>query len=480
MLAIFGSAALQALLGPVLLQQIDGSSEAVSSSHQVQIQPSFNKRRVYCLAPISRLPLETLISILTLSIPHEDWSFNRLLQLSQVSTAWRAAVIETPQLWAVAKLNRLIRGDPRWQEKLGLALSRSKGFPLSVICAFGCGFYSTGAIFVERKAIESFIGVVVEHVTRWKKFSYTGFFFMDIVNHLEQPAPLLECLKLHFDNAHSYPTRQIKLHASLRLRSVDLCSVMISETSLQNLRSLRLRDIHLAPDQSISYTIGFLSVLRSCPKLEVLSLKLVDGLQDTVETHEESVDDYIQSLEKVHLSDLRVLEMESCDLPLSLAIAFGIHAESISQLSFWMPSEFQEVIFAAGTNHVFGPALARAIARSSRAYITMAPHISRIYSPFSHRCDQPKEEDFDFQFYGWHGVGAAEGLVIKFTNRALWISGLGLPFSVDVGHSGEENDFDIPLILRDFHATGGLRVTNRPQIVDEHKALYMEHVPEAW
>lgn len=110
-------------------------------------------------------------------MPVDTWSIERLRALSQVSRVWRRAVLETPEMWAVARVRA---GLHSWHQDLLLALKRSRNCPLVVD-------YSSET---RHDQAPEFMKIVTGHSRRWRTLSFDGVLSKDIAASLEQPVPL--------------------------------------------------------------------------------------------------------------------------------------------------------------------------------------------------------------------------------------------------------------------------------------------------
>ncbi|KAG8882689.1 hypothetical protein FRB98_003518 [Tulasnella sp. 332] len=488
------TSALPTPLTSLTTRQIDGVIYSLENA-SIRFQKHIRQCIIECLTyrnmsiPIARLPVDLFSDILTMSISVEDnqaQSSIRLQELACVAKPWRSVIIEgIPTICGATMLYREQRGNQRWRKKLDLALRKSKGSPLTVTYDFSANGGKESPDKGDKTAMKGFINVVAEHARRWKSFTYTGSYFEWISTALEQSTPSLERLTLNFGNAldRQTPTRLIRMLGGPRLKHVDLDNVILPLTSFHDLKSLRLRDISITPNQPLSCVEDFLSVLRYCPKLEILSLVQIEHLQDNAGESMESRRAFVSRLRAVHLPRLRNLDIDDCDLTLSLALSYTLHAKSVSHLFFRVPPSFYNILPIIDSSQLFAPALARATHYSSQVHVTMLRHVIRVHSHLGNRFDWGTSLDFDFQLYGDMVTGGNElekrRLVMGCLDRAFHISQLRVPLSMDVGHA-KRADVDVALqstvafpltVLDDLPSITELRLANCTNVAGVLSAL---------
>ncbi|KAG8860491.1 hypothetical protein FRB96_003745 [Tulasnella sp. 330] len=273
------------------------------------------------IAPyISLLPVEMLSRILVLSVPLEHWSVGRLQELAQVSKHWKSIVTDSPELWAIAKVQTCPDEDPRWEEDLRLALRMSSQAPLMVACGVTEEQSALGAY--EWQSAKEFMRIVGEHSTRWRSIQYNGASSSHIITELERPAPLLQSIRINF-TAHGSDMagrcRPIRFTCGARLQEVKAHGALFLWSALCGLKTLRLSSVSDPKARSAD----FLRMLASCPHLEVLSLSDME-----ISASEEGEDDPSQ-LSSVRLSALRDLTISQVEPCLTRALVSQIFADNI-------------------------------------------------------------------------------------------------------------------------------------------------------
>ncbi|KAJ7779801.1 hypothetical protein B0H16DRAFT_1830175 [Mycena metata] len=159
------------------------------------------------LAPVRRLPAETLVEIFRLAVQEArtpdihrtfisprmamaDLANAPLLALSRVCTMWHDIAIGTPSLWEMIQVDSALWATPatstRMMDLLRVALERSKGFSLE-ICIFGR----------EEEPYDPALQLLAQHSERWRslKISGTNFDLGPLVQ-MKGRLPQLESLSL--------------------------------------------------------------------------------------------------------------------------------------------------------------------------------------------------------------------------------------------------------------------------------------------
>ena len=214
------------------------------------------------LAPISRLPVEILCNIFSLSILSrpESWT-----NFSQVSRHWRSLALSAPELWTNIPVNY-----PRWAQEM---LIRSKKAKLTIRSG---SFYETS----RSKTIETIRSCLYEmnrveeiHIA----YGITASALKEIFCDLPKSAPQLHTLCIgsssSYISGHVFPIHEDFLYDTERLQRVELINCKISWESplLTGLTRLTLESQYsLISNSSINQ---FLHALQRMPALTDLRLK---------------------------------------------------------------------------------------------------------------------------------------------------------------------------------------------------------------
>ncbi|KAG8864829.1 hypothetical protein FRB96_003415 [Tulasnella sp. 330] len=215
-----------------------------------------SRRRHNDLQPISRLPPELILKILSFALVDSRLKdYKDLNALSQVLSRWASLIRHTPSFWCTVNS----RHSPTTQRN---ALVRSKPFSIDVID--NSGPPSTKVAFMER---------VLPHLERWRSLDYyetRDWIFTDLAH---APAPQLESLRITASGALN--THKVPFDGQVpSLRHVHLYGYSIPwECSiLRGLKTLHLESLgEMGP--SVDQVVG---LLRASPKLMKLSLRTLD------------------------------------------------------------------------------------------------------------------------------------------------------------------------------------------------------------
>lgn len=232
---------------------------------KAQIVNLRQKRNELC--PISRLPVELLVSVFNkyikmedehedadvgaISVEQPEW-FRKMSTISLVSRRWNGVLRGAPQFWS--RINILYA--PSFIRK---ALERSQTHPLDIRGNLAA---KPGDV-LQQEAIVS----VFSHVSRWSIATLKGHTAADFDLLTYPPAPRLKALDLACNPAFHTPLDLLDGTAPI-LEHLALEGVPVRWTSpiLSGLLSLTLRNID-GPDPT-----QLLDILHACPNLHTLRL----------------------------------------------------------------------------------------------------------------------------------------------------------------------------------------------------------------
>ncbi|KDQ06191.1 hypothetical protein BOTBODRAFT_71082 [Botryobasidium botryosum FD-172 SS1] len=250
-------------------------------NEQMRPEHSLNPR-----APIYRLNHDILSLIFEFARDeHPVPKLHFIFCVLQVSRLWRRVALDTPRLWS-----RII--DVLHPRLIRTHIAYSKCAPLDISFKEG-----------RRQQVQSSISLLMPHVSRWQRFSLTG--WADDLS-LTAPAPHLEELYLDSmrDDKFGFPSHDVFSGSTPRLRSLVLRRFLIPLTSgiYVNLVSLRLEELHCLSRRHPDCWAQFFRILGACPLLEALQIKNVIFDQST-HTY-----DQLRLREPIHLPHLHDIQ----------------------------------------------------------------------------------------------------------------------------------------------------------------------------
>ena len=252
-----------------LRQAIDDELKSLEKSAQAL------KFRRNALAPVSRLPPETIATIFTfLSLPggcvqilsgegHDDLAW---LRVCHVCHRWREIALNQPRLWSLINFTTLtVEGVTEF-------LSRSKMAPLGLHANL-CGVRWESARF---DAFQEQLVAHVSHTCRLNVIAKSSD-LQTIVDQLVSPAPAIERLMLIVNNKARHlkiPARTVMPHnlfagSAPRLSHLQLNHCDISWAS-PLLKNLRLLDLHMLSPGARPSLGEWLDAMSQMLKLEML------------------------------------------------------------------------------------------------------------------------------------------------------------------------------------------------------------------
>lgn len=249
----------------------------VYSAHILRLKTTFN-----ALAPISRLPLETLCTIFSLATG--TYSCNEssgaapnggMISVSHVCKHWRNVALSCPTLWSAINFNTLI------PECIPEFLSRSQEVPLSISWiikdSYSPHFPTVGDEPADKNS--SLALVLRNQLWRVRSLSLVLHYNREdmVLRRLNVPAPLLESLNIHCTkftelSSEAYEVVHQNL-ASGKLRRLDLTCIPMtwSQVSLPHLTHLSITG-RLHFDAHSHTNVGLLlDAISRMPMLESLA-----------------------------------------------------------------------------------------------------------------------------------------------------------------------------------------------------------------
>lgn len=252
--------------------------------------------------PIHRLPKELFGDIILCTLDNPTTLLNTLHLVSLVARSWRQVVVETPSIWTT-----LASSIPRPAAEI--FLQRSKNMPLSIHCHILPPL--------------QFVDAIKKHSERWESV-----FFMpprgyrsDIpIDLLRTPLPILERLTMVLCD-RSRTRLQLSEGRPLQMLQLGRISMNWTCARLKGLRSLILIEVDFeAPSE-------LLTLVRSCPALEVLNLIQID---DFVNSEADS-SHYPDT--PIHLPNLRSFHTESVSMTYLQPLLSVINAPNCRNIS---------------------------------------------------------------------------------------------------------------------------------------------------
>ena len=249
------------------------------SAHILRLKTTFN-----ALAPVSRLPLETLYTIFSLATGMYSCDASSgaapiggMISVSHVCKHWRNVALSCPTLWSAINFNTLI------PECIPEFLSRSQEAPLAISWVIKDSYsphYPTGGDDADNDS--SLALVLRNQLWRVRSLSLVLRFNREdmVLRRLNVPAPLLESLNIHCTKLTELSSEAYEVvHQSLvsgKLRRLELTCVPMtwSQVSLPHLTHLSITG-RLHFDAHYRTNVGLLlDAISRMPMLESLAIQV--------------------------------------------------------------------------------------------------------------------------------------------------------------------------------------------------------------
>jgi hypothetical protein len=219
------------------------------------------KSRRNTLAPISRLPPETLATIFTF-LSNSAWNERAIrlkwIRVTHVCRRWREAALDHPRLWSHINFTNLTAAG------LAEILARAKMTPLHLEAIVGRPWSSQ---------VEAFGKQLEAHISHTRHLSISGSFEAALVRLLSS-APTLESLSLSHESRASNTVIPSNLFncttPNLTSLELDMCNISWKSPLLKGLRNLQIRDISEDARPKLE---DWLDALNEMPNLKTLSLQ---------------------------------------------------------------------------------------------------------------------------------------------------------------------------------------------------------------
>ncbi|KAG9024406.1 hypothetical protein FRB95_011551 [Tulasnella sp. JGI-2019a] len=404
--------------------------------------------------PISQLPVEVFTHILCQSVTvHSwptvpNWSITRLQELAQVAKAWQNIVLRTPELWGVIKVYRRPSANPRWREDLNLVLARSRSAPLAV--AYGVDTEESDDEESDDedeidclREVEEIFTRLSNHTARLRTVLYDGPLSPVVAAVLELPTPSLHYFDVHSHSwRHSNPseanwsTPPLHLSSGGNLFYVGVKNVPLTWSDFKGLTSLRLVEVQVEMENG-RLVEDLLTVLRSCPDLEVLDL---EDMGSDREASVESIRHTLARSQPIELPRLWFLKLRKLAPALVLAIALGLRATTVAVLYLHVGPYFLTALPHIDVQQLIKPAFDRALEHSpqSRLYIVQHSHSLRIQNHGSWETPTHRKASFRLHILV---EGDTEGNVLDNLYQFLQCSSHPMPVQLEIGlpHSASGN-----------------------------------------
>ncbi|KAG9044446.1 hypothetical protein FS837_008119 [Tulasnella sp. UAMH 9824] len=225
------------------LQQIEEETGAVDIAlnyEHIQV-----KREKNPLLPINQLPTELLVDIFIATIGAGSRRIYNLKVLASVAWRWDTTIKHTPMLWATL--------DSRMPPKLvKIAIQRSGDLPLTIRAYCGLRWWSTDSDMETRNASTSdedhmaFLTTIFPKLARWKHARLKlGTAMPDLMQNLEQPAPLLEKFSMKIQHGWEGPQVDLFRGHCPSLTEIDISGFNVPWSSriFQNLLSISIGEV---------------------------------------------------------------------------------------------------------------------------------------------------------------------------------------------------------------------------------------------
>ncbi|KDQ19468.1 hypothetical protein BOTBODRAFT_28043 [Botryobasidium botryosum FD-172 SS1] len=225
------------------------------------------RRRRNQLAPVLRLPNETLSSTLLFAVRgFEKYTagIQCLFTIASVCRAWRDVALGCPSLWA--RLERVPL------PLFSLLLARSKQAPLDII------FDQKFALPLEENELSEYIALISQHAHQWRTLIFRYPVFDEIMLSLLSSAPHLEVLVLDggppfyaqaIDSSTLFPHSFVDHTPSLRELTLRAIFIPFTHPIYSNLVKMELDHIEYVKPGSLR---EFFQALEASPLLEELAL----------------------------------------------------------------------------------------------------------------------------------------------------------------------------------------------------------------
>jgi hypothetical protein len=231
-------------------------------------------------APISRLPSELLVHILTLGVLEPDDNDDPLVlsNLMLVCRHWAALVRDTSVLWS-----RIIISPHHPLSRARLRLARSKSVPLDISLVFDTRRDTPGARAPTDQILARALDLLVPHIARWRSFHLAVPEPPQAHAALARcaaPAPLLASLTVRIFNTlqdeetDAPPAPALFAGLAPRLRACTLHALAFDwRAPAPRLAGLRVLDLGGYWSGAPPSAAAILEMLRACPELEELALR---------------------------------------------------------------------------------------------------------------------------------------------------------------------------------------------------------------
>ena len=247
----------------------DRDSHRQAIDHEIKVLEESlrsSKRRRNTLAPISRLPPETLAMIFTLlssSAFGEEGGYIKWLYVTHVCHQWRETALSYPRLWSYINFAKLP------QAGIAEILARAKMAPLHLEADFS--HWSKAQFEVFERQLEAHI----PH-TLHLNLQVSGIFQTGLLERLVSPAPVLEVLSLsNISHLFEFPPSVIPdaLFDGIapKLANLELigCNISWKSPLLKGLQTLQI----LSPSEKARPTLeDWLDALNEMSQLTTLIL----------------------------------------------------------------------------------------------------------------------------------------------------------------------------------------------------------------
>ncbi|KAF8066620.1 hypothetical protein FPV67DRAFT_1198792 [Lyophyllum atratum] len=261
------------------------------------------KRRLNALALVSRLPPEFLGTIFKyVASGATKHSKLEWISVSHVCWSWRSAALDCPDLWCNINIPST---HPSWAAEM---LQRSKMAPLTVAVVFHLHWNGERTSHLTAQAVNAVLSQVLTQMFRVKELTlsqsryWSHSTFMELIELLDAPAPLLEKLDVSFgeyDDGNRLPDGLLASSYQLVHLQLFKCGITWQGLVLSNLKTLQIVYTPNAMHPTMNQLVAALSEM---PSLEILVFRSIFAPPDVAHTASQTT---------ATLPCLRFLQVES-------------------------------------------------------------------------------------------------------------------------------------------------------------------------